>query len=445
MTNPQSIEDTYDWLTEQFAECADLEYREMQNTSYACHTLYLKSICEPQTVYRHIVAPFFDAKSLAQFEYYVSSFPGTEELTDAEDMKAHILMGYVLIVIGSRAYLLEARMTKASQVTEAKVEAIVQGPDDAFNEDIETNINLVRRRYESADLKIEIQSIGTKSQTKIAIMFDNAKVDFEVLAELRKRLASLQIEILQSTGALEKLLSAAKISIFPTMVTTERPDRTVKCINEGKIAILVSSTGYALILPSVFGDFFTAMDDKIQLPFTSFFLKSIRYIGLFITLTLPAFYVAFTSYNPEILKAQVALLIGGSRASVPYPAFVEVLLMLTMMEFLVEASLRLPKAVGPTATTVGGLILGQAATEAGLVGNIMIILVSAVAISNFVIPITMMNYSIRVIKYAFVLLATVFGLVGIVVGMLATIMYLSHLTSFGKPYFQVQLPFKGGK
>jgi spore germination protein len=445
MTNPQSIEDTYDWLIEQFAECADLEYREMQNPDYACHTLYLKSICEPKTVYDHIVTPFFDANSLMQFEYYISSFPGTEELSDAETIRAYILMGYVLIVIAGRAYLFEARMTKASQVSEAKVEAIVQGPDDAFNENIETNINMVRRRYESADLKIEIQSIGAKSQTKIAILYDNAKTDFEVLAELRRRLASLDIEILQSTGALEKKLSSAKISIFPTMVTTERPDRTVRCINEGKIAVLVGGTGYSLIVPSVFDDFFTAMDDKIQLPFTSFFLKSLRYFGLFITLTLPAFYVAFTSYNPEILKAQVALLIGGSRASVPYPAFIEVLLMLIMMEFLVEASLRLPKAVGPTATTVGGLILGQAATEAGLVGNIMIILVSAVAISNFVIPITMMNYSIRVIKYGFVLLATVFGLIGIVIGILGAIMYLSHLTSFGKPYFQLQLFSKGGK
>ncbi len=134
---------------------------------------------------------------------------------------------------------------------------------------------------------------------------------------------------------------------------------------------------------------------------------------------------------------QIALLIAGSRATVPYPSFVEVLVMLMMMEFLTEASLRLPKAIGPTATTVGGLILGQAATAAGLVGNIMIILVSAVAISNFLIPLNMMSLSIRVLKYIFLMAAAILGLVGVVVCLVGFTMYLCRQRCFGQPYFRM--------
>ncbi|GAE06703.1 spore germination protein GerKA [Paenibacillus sp. JCM 10914] len=218
---------------------------------------------------------------------------------------------------------------------------------------------------------------------------------------------------------------------------TERPDRTVMNISQGKIAVLVDSTGYAILLPAIFNDFFTAMDDKIQLPPIGWFLKGVRYIALFVTVLMPSFYVAFTSYNPEILKLQITLLVAGSRATVPYPSFFEVLFMLLAMEFLTEASVRLPKAIGQTATTVGGLILGTAATEAGLVSNVMIILVAAVAITNFVIPINMMSSGIRVTKYLFIVLSILFGLVGIVLGMIAMILYLTSLRSFGQPYLRM--------
>ncbi|MNJ47537.1 Spore germination protein B1 [compost metagenome] len=280
-------------------------------------------------------------------------------------------------------------------------------------------------------------TLGNMSKTTVAVMYDNSRVDRQVLNELQKRLSDVSIDILQSTGELERYISEQKYRIFPTTVVTERPDRVVFNLAEGKVAVLVNTVGYAIVAPSIFNDFFTAMDDKIQLPLVGWFLKLIRYIGLLITVTLPAFYVAFTSYNPEILKVQISLLIAGSRAAVPYPSFVEVVLMLLMMEFLVEASLRLPKAIGPTATTVGGLILGQAATQAGLVSNIMIIIVSAVAISNFVIPLNMMGFTVRVLKYFLIFFAATFGLIGIVVSIVGIVMYLSGMRSFGKPYLKV--------
>ncbi|WP_234414345.1 spore germination protein [Paenibacillus sp. CAA11] len=424
-----------EWLADHLKGFMDLEQRKL-GAREEVELVYIKSLTDAELINRFVLTPFFEMNELKSFEDYLASFPGTTKTDKAEQAKESVLKGFVSITVKDSTYLFEAIKVEASSISEATSEAIVQGPKDAFNENIYTNLNLVRRRYKSDKLKAEMSVIGNMSQTVVAVLYDEDRVDSEVLDELKKRLSNVSIDILQSAGELEKELAGRHFRLFPTTMVTERPDRVVFNLSEGKVAILIDGTGFSIILPSIFNDFFTAMDDKIQLPMVGWFLKGIRYIGLLLTVTLPAFYIAVTSYNPEILKIQIALLIAGSRATVPYPSFMEVILMLLMMEFLTEASLRLPKAIGPTATTVGGLILGQAATQAGLVADVMIILVSAVAISNFVIPLNMMGFTVRVIKYGFILLATLLGLLGVVVGLVGLVMYACGLRSFGKPYLR---------
>ncbi|MEK8131844.1 spore germination protein [Paenibacillus filicis] len=431
-----------EWILGELADSADVESRKLVTDAGSVDLIYMTSLCDSLTIKQSVVKPLYELGNERRYHQYITSFPGSKSSDHPKEALEAVLRGYALLFVHGDMVLFDAKKIEASPVADAKVESIVQGPADSFTESLETNINLVRRRYPSEALKLETRTIGTTSQTKVAIAYDKKRVSPKVLDELRERLDRLELDMLQSAGELLQILSPTRFSLFPTMIVTERPDRVVKNLSEGKIAILLDTSGFVIVLPSVFYDFFSAMDDRIQMPLVGFFLKTLRMLGLFMALTIPAFYIAFTSFNPEILRVQITLLIAGSRASVPYPSFVEVLFMLIMMEFLVEASLRLPKSIGPTATTVGGLILGQAATEAGLVGNIMIILVSAVAISNFVIPINMMNFSIRVIKYGFVGLATVLGLVGIVLGVIALIIYLSSLRSFGEPYFTIIPPAK---
>ncbi|RCX20565.1 spore germination protein [Fontibacillus phaseoli] len=435
------------WLSETMSGQVDFEQR-MLGSSGEIGLQYLRSLTNSDTISRYVIVPGYEMEDVKAFESYISSFPGTIQTGERQQILEYVLKGFAYIRIASRGYLFDAVKVESSGVGEAVNESIVQGPRDALSESIEMNLNLIRRRYQSAALKVDMLTLGKVSHTSVAILYDNDRVDQQVLKEMKKRIADVDIDILQSAGELEKYITPERFRIFPTMVVTERPDRVVFNIAEGKVAVIIDSNGFAIIAPVVFSDFFTAMDDKIQVPLVGWFLKIIRYIGLFLTLTLPALYVTFASYNPEILKVQISLLIAGSRAAVPYPSFMEVFLMLLMMEFLTEASLRLPKAIGPTATTVGGLILGQAATQAGLVSNIMIILVSAVAISNFIIPLSMMGYTIRVIKYGMVLFAITFGLVGIVVSIVGLIMYLSGLRSFGRPYmkmFALDSKVKGGQ
>lgn len=201
--------------------------------------------------------------------------------------------------------------------------------------------------------------------------------------------------------------------------------------------LLLNGTPFAIIVPAVLFDFLASMDDIYDIPWFSRPLMILRYIGAFITISLPALYVATVSYNPEIFRAQLAIEIAGSRAAVPYPSFYEVFLMMFLIESLTEASIRLPKYIGSMATTVGGLILGQAAQMAGLVSSIMIIVASVVAISNFMIPINTMNFALRVIKFPLVVLAIFFGLTGVLTGVFCFLVYAVSLRSFGRPYLKL--------
>lgn len=439
MTNGQHLDAdrAKKYLQEHFKNAGDIEQREMRNEDEYVLLIYLKSICDPVVINENLVDRFYELNALDNYEQFIRSFPSSLVPKDEEELLRNMLKGCVAIFIRNHVLLFDALLVNAGGIQPPSTENVIQGPDDSFTENIEVNLNLIRHRYQTANLKTEFMTVGSLSQTRVIIMYDASKVEDAVLKELRKRLSEIKQEIVQSASEIEKHTMHPRLRLYPTLMLTERPDRTVLNISQGKVAVLVDSTGYAILLPAIFNDFFTSMDDKIQLPPVGWFMKAIRYIALFITVLMPSLYVAFTSYNPEILKMQVTLLIAGSRATVPYPSFFEVLFMLLAMEFLTEASVRLPKAIGQTATTVGGLILGTAATEAGLVSNIMIILVSAVAITNFVIPFNMMSSGIRVSKYVFIGLATFFGLVGIVLGMVGMIMYLTSLRSFGKPYLKM--------
>lgn len=433
----QQTEAPLEWMKEQLNGFADLEDHTLTAPSGKAKLLYIKSVTDAKAIKQNIIAPFYEINDPQVFYTYLSTYPGSEEVSSGDRGVELLLSGYACLCIEERICFFDAMKEESGGVRETTNESVAQGPSDALIDNLAINLNLIRHRYQSSDLKMESIIIGNISRTKAAILYDQTRVDQQVLAELKERIGSLKLDILQAAGELDKYISGDKIRIFPKTIVTERPDRVVFNLSEGKVVVMLDTTGYAIVLPAIFNDFFTAMDDKIQLPFVGRFLKLLRIIGVAMTLWLPALYVAFTSYNPEIVRVQIALLIAGSRATVPYPSFVEVLIMLMMMEFLTEASLRLPRAIGPTATTVGGLILGQAATAAGLVGNIMIILVSVVAISNFMIPLNMMSYSIRALKYVFVIVAATVGLIGVVVCLVGFMMYLSSQRSFGQPYFRL--------
>ncbi|MBT2688216.1 spore germination protein [Bacillus sp. ISL-47] len=419
----------------------DAVFQDLEIEGQKVLLVYLSSICDTEKIQSDLVKPFFEISQTDQFAQYLQSLNGVKEYAEFDQALKEVMRGSVLILFVHAAYTVNFKNYISQGVQDASVETTIQGPQTALSEDLGTNLNIIRHRYHQPSLTVEKNEIGSVSGLEMHLLYDAKKVDPEVLGNLREKIEEIKYsnEIIQSAGEFHRLLTPNKRSLFPVFMITERTDRIALNLSQGKIVLLMEGSPFALILPAVFYDFMSSMEDFYQPYWVGKFLHGLRYFGLLISLILPGLYVALASYNPEVFQIQLALGIAGSRSSVPYPTYLEVLFMLLMMELLTEASIRLPKTIGSTATTVGGLILGQAATEAGLVSNIMIILVSAVAISNFVIPINEMSFSMRIVKYLILFISTLTGMIGLIVGLMGLVVYLVSLDSFGHPYLRVFL------
>ncbi|MBD2870499.1 spore germination protein [Paenibacillus arenilitoris] len=418
-----------------FAEAVDLKLASLQNSGMSLEIAYIAPLCDEKKINDFIIVPF--TRNEYPFKQQLDTNPEYRSVEDAAKWQELLLRGSVLLQAGSHVYSFDASRIISNEASPTQVESAIQGPQLALSEDLKNSLNLIRSMYPSPDLSVGEHTIGSISKTPIMAVFDQRRVDPTVLDNVRSKLTTIDVEMVHAVGELEKLLVGKRKHLFPTSLITERPDRITKAISQGKIVVLLKGSMFALILPATFFDFMHAAEDNYEAYWMTRFLIFLRYASIVLTITLPALYISVVSYNPELFRVQLAFSIAGSRSAVPYPSFIEVFIMLFMIEMLVEASIRLPRYIGSTATTVGGLILGQAAQQAGLVSSIMIIVTSVVAISNFVIPVNSLSFAVRFLKYPLIAISIFFGVAGVAVGLFVYITYLCNLRSFGKPYFRV--------
>ncbi|MHC8515607.1 spore germination protein [Sporosarcina sp. ITBMC105] len=401
------------------------------------YLFYVKSVVDGQILQTTIIKPFFELRAADTFVQYLSSLPNKVDVPAERQLLVELTKGHVLIVVGQRTLLLDIKKNVTNTVLETALEPTVHGPQFGLSENLEVNLNIIRHRYYTSSLVVEVSNLEDESNRPIAILYDEKNVDQHVLDLVKERLKKIKTPLVQSTGDLELYLNNQKLTLFPDTLLTERPDRIVYNLAAGKVVLLVDGSPQATVAPAVFFDFMVSMEDHYHSFWISLSTLILRYAGLLTCIILPALYVAIISFNPDVIRTELALTVAGSRIGVPYPSYIEVLFMLVFIELLTEASIRLPKAVSATATTVGGLILGTAVVEAALASNIMIIVVSLVAISTFVIPINEMSFSIRISRFFLLLYASLFGLAGVIIGMLGIMMYLTNKESFGKPYLKM--------
>ncbi|MFD0588338.1 spore germination protein [Paenibacillus sp. GCM10027627] len=418
-----------------FAEASDLKTYTLQNSEMTIEIAFIAPLCDERMIGDFITVPFM--KEETSYRDQIKRIPEYLEVQDPARWQDLLLRGNVLIKSDDRIYSFFTGNVICNPSPQTQVESAIQGPQLALSEDLNKSINLVRTMYPSPELGLEEFTVGYTSRTQLIVMYDQRHVDPMVLDNVRSKLSSISVDIVHAAGELEKLLNGKRRHLFPTILITERPDRLARAIGKGKVIILIKGSMFGLIMPVTFFDFMHAIEDNYEAYWMTRFLIFIRYTAIILTVTLPALYIAVVSYNPELFRVQLAFSIAASRSAVPYPSFVEVLIMLFMIETLIEASTRLPRYIGSTATTVGGLILGQAAQQAGLVSSIMIIVTSVVAISNFVIPVNSLSFAIRFLKYPLILASVFFGISGVAFGLFVYVAYLCNLRSFGKPYFRL--------
>jgi hypothetical protein len=337
----------------------DLVIKELKAGEKYLEIIYINTISHETQLQDFLIKPFYEIGNSVGFLSYLLSHPRVKTPESKENLQEELIRGKSVLFFENRVFLLDVKLDKKNTVTETSVEVTILGPQTGFSESLPTNIGLIRQRYPENTLMIESTIIGSVLKTTVNILYHSKRVDKDVLKNVKEFLSSIEIEMFQSGEQLLDFTKKSKRTLFPTIMVTERPDRTVINIAAGKVILLVAGSPFAMLMPTVLKDQMSSMADIYQTYWIGKFLLIVRYIGLVTTITLPALYVALTSYNPEVFRVQLALSVAGSRHAVPYPSFIEVMIMLLMMELLMEASIRLPKAIGSTATTVGGLILGK--------------------------------------------------------------------------------------
>ena len=338
------------------------------------------------------------------------------------------------------AILVDVKGYKAREISNPSNEVVVRGSQEAFVEKLRTNTTMLRRLINNENLIFEKASVGKVSKTDVAICYLKNIANTNLVDEVKHRINNLDLDYIISSGQLEQLIQDNGNIAFPQVIATERPDKAANHILEGRVAIIVNGSPYALIVPGVFLDFLSSPEDLNLKHQYANLLKAVRFIAAFITLLLPGIYIAIINYHTELLPTELLFTIAAARNTVPFPTILEILIMEISFELLREAGLRVPAPFGSTIGIIGALILGEAAVSANLVSPILIIIVAITGICSFAIPDFSLSFSFRLFRFLYIILGYLCGLLGIASALFVQVGILSSLNSFGAPYFVPYAP-----
>ncbi len=353
-----------------------------------------------------------------------------------EDAISGINSGNCVLFVDSLniSFDIDVKGFKQRGVEQPQNENIIKGPQEAFVENIRTNTSLLRRIVNNQNLIIENLSVGRINKTKCAVCYMQNITNSDLVAEAKFRLNNLDVDTIISSGQLEQLIQDDTQTGIPQLLSTERPDKCVNGLMQGRIVILLNGNPYALIAPAVITDFLSSPEDSNLNPVFANFLRFIRILALIITLLLPGIYIAVSSFHQEILPTELLFSIFASKESVPFPIIFELLIMEIAFELIREGGLRSPSAIGSTLGIIGALILGEAAVSANIVIPFLIIVVAITGLASFAIPDFSFGFHLRMYRFIFILLGFTSGFLGIGLGIYFYISLICSLKSFGVNY-----------
>ncbi|MDF2936985.1 MAG: spore gernimation protein GerA [Paenibacillaceae bacterium] len=368
-------------------------------------------------------------------------------LCDAPDMESFgrsVLFGHAGLLIEGlpRGLLIECPDGANRAIMEPVSEMLLRGPRLGFSEVISVNTSMLRRQGFGDQLEMKSCRVGTRLKKDLVIAYMKDIVNPELLAEVEARISKMDADFLAESGYVEQLIEDNSFSLFQQVQNTERPDRVINALLEGRIALLLDGTPFALIVPATFSMLLQSPEDYYERWLPGSLLRMLRFIAAFVALMAPALYISFISFHPGLIPTELALSIIETRQGVPFPSLIEVLILEISIEILREAGIRLPKPIGPAMGIVGGLIIGDAAVQAGIVSPFLVIVVAVTAISSFSIPTYSAGITLRVLRFAGMLFAAFLGMFGTILFFLLLCSHLTKLKSFGVPYLTPVSPFR---
>ena len=362
---------------------------------------------------------------------------------DLEVITREVLGGNTAVFVdgANAAVIISTKGYPNRGVPETSIEVVVQGSNEAFSDVFRINTALLRRRIKDPMLKVKQMQVGRRTLTDVALCYLDDVVRKEILEEVEARIASIDIDGILDSGALEEFIEEDYQSPFPQCQITERPDKAASAILEGRIAVLVDNSPMVLLLPVVIDSFFQSSEDYTQSWDIMSFVRALRFGAAFFALALPGLYIAITTFHPNMLPMLLTLKMSAARQAIPFPAVLEVLIMEFAFELLREAGIRLPRPVGSSIGIIGGLIVGDAAVSAGIVSPIVVIIVALTGIASFAVPSYSLMAAFRLAKFLIIALSASLGLFGFWAALLILTIHLASLKSFGLPYL---FPFASG-
>lgn len=362
-----------------------------------------------------------------------------KEIKSYQDICKYLNNGFVILLIEDDYSLaLEVKKNLTRSIEKPMTETTIRGSMDSFTENIETNMGLIKRRIKSNKLWNEDIEIGKYTKNKISILTIDGITDNNLKEYITNKLNSIEIDNVTDTGTLKHLIDKETKTIFPTAITTERPDKVVSSLLRGKTVIIMDNCPFALIMPIDINDFFLSQDDKDSNYINNSLTRVLRYLAFFITILTPGVYIALTTFNQEMIPLELLTSFASQRSTVPFPAFFEAILMFISFEILRESDYRIPNISNSALSIVGALILGEAAVNAGIVSPIMIIIVAITAISALVVVEPELSSAIKWYRILFMLGGTTIGIFGIFIVFIIFTTNLCSITSFSKSYM---MPF----
>lgn len=433
-----------------YTNCADVVFRNIKIAGATEALLfYIDGLSDTGEIDQHVLAPLTkagqlssgDVKSILQQTVTVSNM---KEVMTFSDIIQQVSIGNPVLLVDSQTQGLSLGLSKWEKrsVEEPSAESVIRGPREGFTESIGVNSALLRRKIRSPKLKMQSVTLGSYTQTRIMISYIEGLADDTLIQEMTNRLQRIQIDGVLESGYIEEMIEDQPFSPFPQLLSTERPDVVASSVLEGRVAVLIDGTPFVLVAPATMYSLLQSAEDYYQRFTIGTLIRWLRYLFFLFALCLPSIYIAILTYHQEMIPTTLLLSIAKSREEIPFPAFVEALLMEVAFEALREAGVRLPKQVGAAVSIVGALVIGEAATSAGLVSSPMVMVVALTGIASFTIPRYTAGVALRMMRFPMMLLAGTLGLLGIMLGLITIIVHLCSLRSFGVPYLSPMGPMK---
>lgn len=377
------------------------------------------------------------------FSYLYNNLPchNRSLINNYNDFITKLWNGYTIIYINDQeVFALETKEQLDRGINTIDSELSIRGPKDSFTENFNKNFGLIRKRIKSTNLWLTDIIIGKQTQTKVGILYMQNIAEKKLINNVISKLEKIDIDGIIDSGYLKKYL-VEKNSVFPTIITTERPDLVSMALLEGKCCIIVDNSPYVLIMPCFFIDLFHTPDDYYQKAVNISFIRIIRLLAFLIAIFIPAYYIAITTHNHDSVTTDLLLNFLTQRSTVPFPALVEALIMTISFEILRESDMRMASTMGTAVSILGGLVLGDAAVQAGIISPIMIIVVALSAISGLAFTSIELTSAIRFWRIILMILAATLGIYGIFLGLILLVTKLASINSFEKPYLAPFSPF----